>query len=102
MARREVLEGQQKQGADEKIPYRVTTTPWGSSPSSVVVKCFDITSTRTDVTATNLSGSASVDGDVITCPILQTLTAGNTYRVDVLFVAGGVTFEPFFIVQAEY
>jgi len=102
MARREVLEGLRIQGADEKIPYKLTTTPWGSSPSSVVVKCFDITTTRTDVTSTNLSGSASVDGDVITCPLLQSLTAGNTYRLEIQFVAGGVTWEAYAVIQAEY
>ena len=102
MARREVLEGLRIQGADEKIPYKLTTTPWGSAPSSVVVKCFDITTTRTDVTATNLSGSASVDGDVITCPLLQSLTAGNTYRLEIQFVAGGVTWEAYAVIQAEY
>lgn len=103
MAGREVIQGAQLQGADEKIAYRLTTTPWGSTPSSVVVKCYDITTgARTDVTSTNLSGSASVDGDVITCPILQTLTAGNTYRMEIQFVSGGNTWECFVVVRAEY
>ena len=102
MARREVLQGRLTQGADEKIPYQLTTTPWGSSPSSVVVKCYDITTgARTDVTATNLSGSASVNGDVITCPLLQSLTADKTYRLEIQFVTSGITWECFVIIAAE-
>ena len=101
---REVKEGIQPQGVDEKIAYKITTTPWASSPTSIVVKAYDITvdGTRTDVTATVLSGSASVTGDVITLPLLQALTYGKTYRVEVQFTVTGNVFEPFFLVKAEY
>lgn len=100
---REVKESPLLQGADEQIAYQLTTTPWGSTPSGVAVTCFDITTgARTDVSSTNLSGSATVLGDVITCPILKSLTAGNTYRVEVKFTSGGNVWEAYFIVQAEY
>ena len=100
---REVREGQLLQGADEKIPWQLTTTPWGSTPTSIVVKAFDITDGgRDEVTSTVLSGTASAAGDVITCPVLQSLTAGNWYRLEIQFVAGGVTWEAYAIIQAEY
>ena len=46
---RKVKESPLVQGVDERIAYTLTTTPWGSSPSSpsVVVKDED----GTDVTA---------------------------------------------------
>lgn len=101
---REVKEGIQRQGVDEKIAYKITTTPWAASPTSVVVKAYDITvdGVRTDATSTVLSGSASVNGDVITLPLLQALTYGKTYRVEVQFTVAGNLFETYFIVKAEY
>ena len=99
---REVKESKLLQGADEKIAYQLTTTPWGSTPTSIVVKCYDVTTAREDVTSTNLSGTASATGDVITCPVLQSLTAGNSYRLEIQFVSGGNTWEAYAIIQAEY
>jgi len=100
---REVKESPLLQGADEQIAYQLTTTPWGSTPTSVDVKCYDITTgARTDVTSTNMTGTASVAGDVITCPKLTALTAGSTYRVEVKFTSGGNVWEAYFIVKAEY
>ena len=100
---REVKESLLLQGADEKISYRLLTTPWGGTPTSVSVKCYDVTSGgRSDVTATNLSGAASVSGDYITCPILQSLTAGYSYRLEIQFVSGGNTWEAYATIQAEY
>lgn len=100
---REIKESPLLQGADEIIAYQLITTPWGSTPSSVEVKCFDVTAgAREDVTSTNLSGSASVNGDTITCPLLQTLTAGKTYRLEIKFVISGNTFEAYAVIKAEY
>ena len=102
---REVKEGIQIQGVDEKIAYKITTTPWASSPTSIVPKVYDVTvdGTRTDVTTTVMpSGSASATGDVITLPLLQALTYGKTYRVEVQFTVSGNVFEPYFLVKAEY
>lgn len=100
---REVREGQLLQGEDEKIAYQLTTTPWGSAPTGVVVKAWDVTGgERTDVTSTVLSGTASVNGDVITLPVVQLLTAGKLYRLEIQFVAGGNTWEAYAIIQAEY
>lgn len=99
---REVKEGVQLQGKDEIIAYELTTTPWGSSPTSVAVTLWDVTAaTWTDVSSTMLSGAASVAGDVITTPLVTGLTAGSTYRLEVKFSTGGNTLEAYAVIQAE-
>lgn len=100
---REVRESPVEQGADEQIAYRLTTTPWGSSPGSVAVAAYDITeNARTDVSSTVLSGSASVNGDVITLPVLKSLTAEHVYRVEIKFTCSGNVFEAVLIVNGKY
>lgn len=101
---REVKEGPQKQGVDEQIYYLLTTTPWGSSPGAVSVAAYDYsqaTDAYTDVTATVLSGAASVSGDVITLPVLKSLTEDHLYRVEIKFTCSGNVFEAYVWVQAE-
>lgn len=80
---RKIIESPLKQGADEQIYYSLTTTPWGSSPSSVTVIIKN--SAGVDVSSTNLSGSANVVGDVITTPKVTSLTAGSAYRLEIKF-----------------
>lgn len=100
---REVRESPLHQGADEQIAYRLTTTPWGSSPTSVAVVAYDITTdARTDVSSTVLSGSAGVVGDVITLPVMKSLTAEHVYRVEIKFTCSGNVFEAILIVNAKY
>ena len=89
------------QGVDEEIIYTLTTTPWGSTPIGVSVKAYSLTVPYTDVSATVLSGSPSVSGDVITLPILESLTEGYRYRIEIKFTAGGNVFEAWFEVEAE-
>jgi len=100
---REVTEGTQLQGTDESVYYKLTTTPWGSTPTSISVKAFSKSdSDLTDVTSTVLSGSVSTDGDVITLPKFYSLTEGTLYRVEVKFTeSGGNVYEAYFYVQAE-
>ena len=100
---REIVEGTIEQGADEQIIYSLTITPWGSSPTSISCKVYDITeNTRTDVTTTVMPTNSPVaTGDVIALSPLKLLTAGNTYRVEVKFTAGGNVFEAYAIVQAK-
>lgn len=98
---REVSEGKRYQGVDEQIVYTLTTTQWGSSPTSVTVAAFDVTNNEATVTSTVLSGSASVSGDVITLPTLKSLTLGHVYRIEVQFTSGGSVFEAYFYVEAQ-
>ena len=100
---RQVAEGRLVQGEDERIAYALTTTPWGSSPSTPACKLYDITAGgRLDVSATKLSGSASALGDVITSPLVLGLTKGYLYRLEFLFVCAGNTFEAYAEIDAEY
>jgi hypothetical protein len=89
------------QGVDERIVYSVTTTAWGSNPTSVVVTAYAYNGTYTDVSDTVLVGSPLVEGDVITLPELSGLTLDMIYRIEVKFTSEGNVFEPWFQVTAE-
>jgi hypothetical protein len=97
---REVKESPIYQGSDEIIAYTLTTTPWGSSPSSptVVIKSLPDLS---DTSVTNLNGAPSVLGDVITTPAVKSLTAGTRYRLEIKFTISGNVFETYCIIIAE-
>lgn len=100
MKKREIAEGIQAQGEDEKITYSITTTNWASTPTSpsMVVKKRN----GDDVTSTVTSGSVSVAGDVITLKAIDSLVAGERYRVEVQFTAGsGAPFETYFFIDCE-
>lgn len=85
----EIKEGLQWQGENEAVTYTVTTTPWGSSPSSPSVTVEDLNNNEKDVTSSVATGSASVAGDVITLPEISGLQRGHRYRVRVAFTTGG-------------
>lgn len=100
--RREFRESPFSQGVDEEIIYSLTTTAWGSSPTSVSVKVFDATTAKVDVTATVMPvNTPSVLGDVITLSPLKALTVGRSYRIEIKFSAGGNIFECYGVVLAE-
>ena len=100
MSIREVAEGVQYQGADEKITYTITTTNWASSPGTIVQAVKD--EFGNDVTSSVTSGSTSVAGDVITLKAISGLSAGQRYRCEVQFTAGsGAPFECYFWIEAE-
>jgi hypothetical protein len=89
---RDITQGRQDQGSGETVVYTLTTTRWGSSPTSPSVTVYDVTAgAETDVTTTVATGSASVSGDVITFPSIASLTAEKIYRCDVTFTTGSNT-----------
>lgn len=91
-----------KVGEDESIAYGLDVSAWGSGPTGVEVKAYDITdNARTDVSLSVLSGSPSVAGDIITLPKIENLSDGHTYRVEIKFSLSGNTFEPFMVVIGE-
>ena len=99
---RQVREGRLRQGEEERISYTLTTTPWGSAPSDAAVKLYELAAGAwADVSATKLSGAPSVQGDVITCPLVLGLTAGNLYRLEIKFVSSGNTFEAYAEIEGE-
>lgn len=97
---REVVEGPQHQGEDERIIWSVDISTWGSSPSNVSVVVKD--EGGTDVTATKATGLPVVASPtIINTPVIHSLSAGTQYRVEVKFTAGGQTFECYFILIGE-
>ena len=99
---REIKEGLQYQGADETIVYTLTTTPWGSTPTSTAAKIYEVDEdTLTDKTTTQMTGATSVTGDIITLPTIKSLVAGTLYRVEIAFTCSGNVFEAFAELQAE-
>ena len=99
MNSREVRESPITQGKDEQVAYTLTTTPWGSTPTSIAVTIAN--SAGTDTSSTNLSGSASAVGDVITTPKVISLTSGEVYRMEIKFTCSGNIFEPYVIIYAQ-
>ncbi len=98
---REVIEGTQHQGVDESVVYTLTTTPWGSGPTSPTVAVYDLGGATQDVTATVAPGAASVVGDVISLPAITGLTAGHLYQVVVKFTLASNTLSAYFKIEAE-
>jgi hypothetical protein len=109
---REIKEGNQRQGADEQVVYRLDTSNWSatptspSTPSSTSAAIFTVTdvagvTTYTDVTATKMSGATSVSSQYITLPTVTGLVAGTEYRVEVKFTLEGSVFEAYATIQAE-
>ena len=90
------------QGADEIIAYRLTTTPWGSSPTAVNVVVYDVTDPTVawvNVTSTVMpTNTPTVSGDVITLSPLKLLTDGKVYRIEIRFTCSGNTFEAYGII----
>lgn len=100
-APREVNESPLYQGANEALAYNLTVTPWGVTPTNVVLTVTDITTAESpvDVTATTLSGSTSIVGNVITTKRLSGLTLTRKYRLDMRFTdADSNTWEAFAII----
>ena len=100
MSIREVVEGRQVMGEDEKVTYTITTTNWASSPSSpsIVVK----NRAGADVTTTVTSGNITAANDVITLKAINALVADESYKVEVQFTAGsGAPWECFFWIDCE-
>jgi len=103
-SKRECQESPVEQSPDESLAYGVTTTPWGSGPTSVSVVVWDVTdgNSPSDVTGSVTTGSQSVAGDVITTKRIQSLTVGNQYRVDIEFTdEDSNTHECYFIIYCR-
>jgi hypothetical protein len=97
---REVVEGPQIQGEDERIIWTLDITPWGSSPTDMVFVLKD--STGTDVTAAHCTGSpTAVSATLVNTPTIHSLDPGEQYRAELRFTSGGQVMEPFFILIAE-
>ena len=97
---REALEGEQTQGKDEGIQYRMTVSP---APTSIIaVYVFDSKALDTDIKATHMpTGTPSFVGSVITFPVLTGLLLNHLYRVEVRYSDGTNIIEPYFMVYCD-
>lgn len=97
---REVRDGPQPQGVDERIYWTLDTSGWGAgTPSSIAVVVKD--EDGDDVTSEVTTGSAVGGDGEIALPVLHSLTAGITYRVEAKFTLGSQVLEGYFFVEAE-
>lgn len=98
-----IIESPLFQGSDEQIAYKLTTTPWGSTPTSITAKIYLVeTNVWTDYSTSCFGATTStVSGDVITLPTVKSLTAGSKYRLEIKFSSGGNIFEPYVIIEAQ-
>jgi len=95
---RKFKESPLEQGSVEKVAYQLTTTPWSSSPTSPAVRCM-VNGGNAD--SNLLSGSASVNGDVITTPLVQNLVGGATFRLEIEWLSGSVKYEAYGLIECK-
>jgi len=103
--RREITDGQQVQGVDEKIYYQLITTPWGGSPAAPVITGFkkDASGAWVDVTATIFPiNTPSVSGDNLVLPRLEGLVEGGEYRIEMRWThPGGSLIEAYALLSGQ-
>ena len=87
------------QGEDEQVEYGLDTSNWGGYTSDAA--CVIKNESGKDTTSTNLSGSASANGDTITSPLVISLTKGIKYRLEFQWVYSGNTFEAWLEIIGE-
>jgi len=98
----DAIESPLAMSASEKHAHQITTTPWASNPSSPSVIVIDET-LGIDVTTTVYpTNSPSANGDVISLSLLQALTVGHRYRVEVQFTTGSNIWEVRFYVECIF
>ena len=96
---RMVTEAPGWQGSTESIAYTFDWSDIGTPTSpTCALKSID---EQTDYTATNLSGSASVSGDNVTSPLVQSLSAGSQYKLICTVTISGNTFTSYQVIICE-
>lgn len=99
---RRVKDSPVTQGIDEVIKdYEFDFADWGT-PSSPVCTLYDVTAGFVDVSATCLSGSASVSGTVVTAKTVSHLSPDVLYRLVVEVTIGGSTESAYLDILGEY
>jgi len=96
---RQIREGVQRQGVDEKIAWIVDVSGWTASPTSPSTIAKD--SGGASISGV-LSGTPTASGSTITLPTLQNLTSGCRYRIEFKFLdPGSNTLEGYMLVDGE-
>ena len=70
------------QGTNERIAYRFDFGMWGT-PTNPISKLYDMSTGKSDVSSTNLSGSSGVTGSWVFSPYVVLLSDGVKYRLEV-------------------
>lgn len=104
MSKRRIV-GTVVQAMDEAIPYEIDWSKYvgkyGSPSAAGVCTLYDNTSEE-DVSATKLSGSASLSGNVITTKLVSGLEEDHEYQLNqAADFAGGLTFSGYVIIRGE-
>ena len=89
---RYVIEATQTMGTNEKIPYTVTVTPWGTGPSTASFEIWErVLGAWVNRTSTMMvtTGAVTVAGDEITCDLIQNVEEGHRYLGMFRFNFGG-------------
>lgn len=92
-------------GRNERVLFTLTTTRWMTAPESATAKIYEVEvdgEQLTDVTATRMTGACSIDGDVITLPVVFGLEVGRVYLVEVVFVKATSTLSAVAWVMGEW
>ena len=88
---RTVIESPLFQGINEQVAYRLSTTPWGGTPTSPTITILN--NLDQDVTSDLTTGSNSISGHNITFKTIQSLTRDEVYRMLLRFTISGNVFE---------
>jgi len=91
------------QGQHEEIAYKVDFTKWcrNGNPPSLPNVTLIRRDTGVDVTATNCSGAASVNGFVVTTPSVIDLLPNIMYRINVSCTIDGNIVEAWATITGE-
>ena len=105
MSRRRVA-GTVPQGTDEEVAYKFDfrnfVEDYGAPTSEGACTLYDITDGTEDVSATKLTGAASLSGNVVTSKIVTGLLDGHRYRLtQAAGFTGGLTFSGYVVIDGE-
>ena len=70
------------QGVDEIVAYKFDFGRWGTPAGTPIFKIYDMSTGKSDVSTTNLSGTSGISGSLAFSPFVVLLTDGVTYRLE--------------------
>ena len=103
MSHREIVQGLQVVGIDERPIFTLDVSNWGTVPSSISLDCYKwVTDIWVDVEALCFpAGSPAATGNVITLPVFVPQAIGDNYRIEVKFTVSGSILEAYALVDVE-
>ena len=103
MSHREIVQGQQIVGINERPIWKLDVSNWGTTPTVLSVLCYKwVSDAWVNVTTTCFPfGTVVATGNIITLPIFVPQAIGDSYRVDVRFTLAGSILEAYALVDVE-